>query len=51
VRGIGPITSTALLAKQIEPGRFDNAREFAAYFGVAPNQTRTAAEKKSGLAR
>jgi transposase len=38
VRGIGPISATALLAKQITPERFANARQFAAYFGVVPDQ-------------
>jgi transposase len=38
VRGIGPITATALLAKQVEPERFANARQFAAYFGIVPDQ-------------
>jgi len=38
VRGIGPITATALLTKQIDPERFANARQFAAYFGVIPDQ-------------
>lgn len=38
VRGIGPITATALLAKQVEPERFANARQFAAYFGTVPEQ-------------
>lgn len=38
VRGIGPITATALLAKQTEPERFANARQFAAYFGLVPDQ-------------
>ena len=38
VRGIGPIIATALMAKQTEPERFDNARQFAAYFGTVPDQ-------------
>lgn len=38
VRGVGPIIATALLAKQTEPERFANARQFAAYFGVVPDQ-------------
>jgi transposase len=38
VRGVGPIIATALLAKQTEPERFKNARQFAAYFGTVPNQ-------------
>lgn len=38
VRGVGPIVATALLAKQPEPARFANARQFAAYFGLVPDQ-------------
>jgi transposase len=38
VRGYGPIIATALLAKQTEPERFKNARQFAAYFGTVPEQ-------------
>src|SRR5690606_27998041 len=37
VRGVGPIIATALLAKQTEPERFANARQFAAYFGTVPD--------------
>lgn len=38
VRGVGPIIATALIAKQTEPERFANARQFAAYFGMVPEQ-------------
>jgi transposase len=38
VRGIGPITATALVAKETKPERFPNARKFAAYFGMVPDQ-------------
>ena len=38
VRGVGEIIATALLAKQTEPERFANARQFAAYFGMVPDQ-------------
>jgi transposase len=38
IRGVGPIFSTAMLAKQTEPERFANARQFAAYFGTVPEQ-------------
>lgn len=44
VRGVGPIIATALLAKQTEPERFANARQFAAYFGLVPSQ-RSSGEK------
>lgn len=38
IRGFGPIISTALVAKQTQPERFPNARQFAAYFGLVPDQ-------------
>ncbi|MHC8391560.1 IS110 family RNA-guided transposase [Pseudomonas sp. MDT2-39-1] len=38
VRGIGPVTATALVAKETKPERFPNARKFAAYFGMVPDQ-------------
>lgn len=38
IRGVGPIIATAMIAKQTEPERFANARQFAAYFGMVPDQ-------------
>jgi transposase len=38
IRGIGPITATALACKAIELERFANARCFAASFGLIPEQ-------------
>ncbi len=38
VPGVGPITATALLCKEIDPALFLSARLFAAYFGVVPDQ-------------
>lgn len=38
VRGVGPIISTAVVAKETRPERFPNARQFAAYFGTVPEQ-------------
>lgn len=38
VRGFGPVIATALVAKQTRPERFPNARQFAAYFGLVPEQ-------------
>lgn len=38
IRGVGPILSTAMMAKQTEPERFKSARDFAAYFGTVPEQ-------------
>jgi transposase len=37
-RGIGPIISTAMVCKSLNPDRFANSRQFAAYFGIAPSQ-------------
>jgi transposase len=48
VRGIGPVIATAVIAKQVEPERFRNARDFAAYFGVAPNQDSTGERHRLG---
>jgi transposase len=38
IPGIGPISSTALACKELDPNAFANARQFAAYFGVVPDQ-------------
>lgn len=38
VPGVGPMTATALVCKDLNPERFANARQFAAYFGVVPDQ-------------
>lgn len=48
VRGIGPIIATALLAKQTEPERFANARQFAAYFGMVPEQNSSGQKVRLG---
>lgn len=48
VRGIGPIIATAVLAKQIDPERFANARQFAAYFGAVPDQHSTGNKVRLG---
>jgi transposase len=38
VRGIGPIGATAMACKGLDPGRFADGRQFAAYFGITPSQ-------------
>lgn len=48
VRGIGPIIATALLAKETEPERFANARQFAAYFGLVPEQNSSGQKVRLG---
>lgn len=41
VPGIGPITASALVCKDLRTERFANARQFAAYFGLVPDQHST----------
>jgi transposase len=48
IRGVGPIIATALLAKQTEPERFRNARMFAAYFGLVPQQNSSGEKVRLG---
>jgi len=48
VRGIGPIIATAVIAKQTEPERFANARQFAAYFGTVPDQHSSGSKMRLG---
>lgn len=38
IPGVGPMIATALICKDINPDRFANARQFAAYFGLVPDQ-------------
>jgi transposase len=40
IPGIGPITATALAATVADPRSFRSAREFAAWLGLVPRQTR-----------
>lgn len=37
-RGIGPLIATAMACKSLNPDRFANGRQFAAYFGITPSQ-------------
>lgn len=48
IRGFGPITSTALIAKETHPERFANARQFAAYFGLVPDQHSSGEKNRLG---
>jgi transposase len=48
VPGIGPVTSSALACKGVEVERFANARRFAAYFGMVPNQHSSGAKVRLG---
>lgn len=47
-RGIGPIGSTALACKGLDPGRFVNSRQFAACFGITPAQHSSGAKLRLG---
>lgn len=38
IPGVGPLTATAMVCKGLDTSRFRNARQFAAYFGMVPNQ-------------
>lgn len=38
IPGVGPITASALICKDLTMERFASARQFAAYFGVVPDQ-------------
>ena len=48
IPGIGPISATALSCKGLDPERFRNARMFAAYFGVVPDQHSSGATLRLG---
>lgn len=48
VRGIGPVTASALLCKQIDPARFASGRQLAAYFGLVPDQHSSGARVRLG---
>lgn len=48
VPGIGPIIASALLCKQIDPDRFASSRQFAAYFGLVPDQHSTGGKVRLG---
>ncbi|HET6631131.1 MAG TPA: IS110 family transposase [Rhodanobacteraceae bacterium] len=38
IRGVGPLSATAMACKGLDPAGFRNARQFAAYFGTVPDQ-------------
>ena len=47
-RGIGSIGATALACKGLNPDRFANSRQFAAYFGITPAQHSSGAKVRLG---
>lgn len=48
IPGIGPITATALACKGIDVSQFRNSRQFAAYFGIVPDQHSTGEKVRLG---
>jgi transposase len=48
VKGIGPLTATALISSVAEPHRFKNGRAFAANFGLVPRHSGTGGQNKIG---
>ena len=48
VKGIGPLTATALIASAAEPHRFKNGRAFAANLGLVPRHSGTGGHNKIG---
>lgn len=38
ISGVGPITATAIVAKETEPRRFASGRMYSAFFGIVPDQ-------------
>lgn len=48
IRGIGPVTATALRCKEQAPQRFANGRRYAAYFGLVPEQHSTGGRTRLG---
>jgi len=41
LRGVGPLTSTAVVAATVEPGAFKNGRQYSAWLGLVPQQFST----------
>lgn len=48
IPGVGAITAAALICKDVRPERFANARQFAAYFGLVPEQHSSGARIRLG---
>lgn len=48
IPGIGPITSTALVASIPDPKNFKNGRHFAAWLGLVPRQHSTGGQNRLG---
>lgn len=48
IKGIGPLTATALISSVAEPHRFKNGRAFAANIGLVPRHSGTGGKNKIG---
>ncbi|MGA9422863.1 MAG: IS110 family transposase [Rhodanobacteraceae bacterium] len=48
IPGIGPMSATAMVCKGLDPERFANARQFAAYFGLVPKQHSSGSRQRLG---
>lgn len=48
VDGVGKIIATAMACKGVNPDRFANSRQFAAYFGITPSQHSSGATIRLG---
>lgn len=48
IRGVGPITASALVCKEARADRFANGRQFAAYFGIVPRQNSSGERMRMG---
>ena len=48
IKGIGPITATAMLAAVGDPKVFRNGRQFSAWLGLTPRQHSTGGKQRLG---
>lgn len=48
IPGLGPITSSALAARVLQPERFRRARDFAAWLGLVPRQNSSGGKTRLG---
>jgi len=46
LRGVGPVTSTAIVAAVSDPSNFKNGRQFSAWLGLVPKQHSTGGKQK-----
>jgi transposase len=48
IPGIGPLTSSAIAAAVVDPGRFKSGRDFAAWLGLTPRQNQSGEHERLG---